>query len=84
LSANSSLFLRHLGLYAYRRDFLLRFAATPPHPLEQLEKLEQLRALSLGVPIQVGVVESSSPGVDTPEDYQSFVECYRQLTRLAA
>lgn len=72
-------FLRHVGIYAYRRDFLLRFAAAPPEPLEQLEKLEQLRALSLGATIRVGVVNESSVGVDTPDDYARFVQHYRQL-----
>jgi 3-deoxy-manno-octulosonate cytidylyltransferase (CMP-KDO synthetase) len=72
------LFLRHLGLYAYRRDFLLRFAASPPHPLEQLEKLEQLRAVAMGATIQVGIVEQSCPGVDTREDYRRFVREYRR------
>src|SRR5262249_25063431 len=43
-----ALFLQHIGLYAYRRDFLLRFAALPPASVERLEKLEQLRALALG------------------------------------
>src|SRR5207248_2980363 len=46
-------FLQHLGLYAYRRDFLLRLAELPPEPLEQTEKLEQLRVLALGYRIQV-------------------------------
>ena len=49
-------FLQHLGIYAYRRRFLLRLADLPPHPLEQLEKLEQLRVLAHGRRIQVGVV----------------------------
>lgn len=74
-----ALFLRHLGLYAYRRDFLLELAATPPCPLEELEKLEQLRVLFLGRRIQVGVVEESGVGVDTPADYQRFVEIYQRL-----
>ena len=66
-------FLHHLGVYAYRRDVLLELAATPPHPLEQLEKLEQLRALAHGIPIQVGVIPHAHRGVDTPEDYAAFV-----------
>ena len=55
-AARPARFLQHLGLYAYRRDFLLRLAAMPPHPLEQTEKLEQLRVLGIGGPIRVGVV----------------------------
>src|SRR5262249_19513491 len=71
-------FFLHLGLYAYRRDFLLQLAASPPELLEQLEKLEQLRVLSLGRRITVGVVRHASIGVDTYEDYQRFVRAYRQ------
>jgi 3-deoxy-manno-octulosonate cytidylyltransferase (CMP-KDO synthetase) len=71
-------FLQHLGLYAYRRDFLLRLAALPPEPLERLEKLEQLRVLARGYAIQVGVVEHAGRGVDTYDDYRRFVEAYRQ------
>jgi 3-deoxy-manno-octulosonate cytidylyltransferase (CMP-KDO synthetase) len=56
---------------------LLRLAATPPQPLEQLEKLEQLRALALGCHIQVGLVGHATPGVDTYADYRQFVEVYR-------
>jgi 3-deoxy-manno-octulosonate cytidylyltransferase (CMP-KDO synthetase) len=79
-TALPAMFLRHVGLYAYRRDFLLRFARTPPHPLEQLEKLEQLRALALGARIQVGLVAEAARGVDTWEDYRRFVAQYRQQT----
>jgi 3-deoxy-manno-octulosonate cytidylyltransferase (CMP-KDO synthetase) len=71
-------FLLHLGLYAYRRAFLLHLASLSPAPLEQLEKLEQLRVLALGRRIQVGVVKQAGKGVDTPEDYERFVQAYRQ------
>lgn len=71
-------FLQHLGLYAYRRHFLLELAKLPPEPLEQTEKLEQLRVLALGHRIQVGVVPHAHRGVDTPADYQRFVEMVRQ------
>jgi 3-deoxy-manno-octulosonate cytidylyltransferase (CMP-KDO synthetase) len=71
--ARPAQFLLHLGLYAYRRPFLLSLAALPPSPLESLEKLEQLRVLSVGQPIQVGVVPHGGRGVDTFEDYQRFV-----------
>lgn len=64
----------HLGLYAYRPDFLLRYATMPPSPLEQVEKLEQLRVLEAGYPIAIGVVAEPSIGIDTPEDYRRFVE----------
>jgi 3-deoxy-manno-octulosonate cytidylyltransferase (CMP-KDO synthetase) len=81
LAARPPRFLLHLGLYAYRRDFLLKLAASPPEPLEQLEKLEQLRVLALGRQIQVGIVAQAGIGVDTREDYERFVQVYRQ-TRL--
>ena len=71
---DSGLALLHLGLYAYRREFLLELAAMPPSPLEGAEKLEQLRVLEAGRPIAVGVVEEPSVGIDTPEDYRRFVE----------
>jgi 3-deoxy-manno-octulosonate cytidylyltransferase (CMP-KDO synthetase) len=73
------LILQHLGLYAYRRDFLFRLAAMPPSPLEVMEKLEQLRVLAAGHVIQVAVVAHSGLGVDTAEDYERFVRTYRQL-----
>lgn len=61
-------YLRHLGIYAYRRDFLLALVCQPPHVLETQEKLEQLRALALGARIAVVRTEQPAPGVDTPED----------------
>jgi 3-deoxy-manno-octulosonate cytidylyltransferase (CMP-KDO synthetase) len=70
-------FLLHLGVYAYRRETLLRLAALPPHPLEQGEKLEQLRWLGAGVRIAVGTVPAAHRGVDTPADYAAFVETCR-------
>jgi 3-deoxy-manno-octulosonate cytidylyltransferase (CMP-KDO synthetase) len=68
---------QHVGLYAYRRDFLFRFASLPPAPLEQLEKLEQLRALAVGCRIRVGQTAAMTLGVDTLEDYHRFVALYR-------
>ena len=58
----------HIGLYAYRREALARFVALPPSPLEQREKLEQLRALEAGMRIDIGLVEGVPFGVDTPAD----------------
>jgi 3-deoxy-manno-octulosonate cytidylyltransferase (CMP-KDO synthetase) len=63
----------HLGLYAYRRAFLLQLAESPPSRLEQLEKLEQLRALEMGARIEVALVNHPSVGIDTPDDYARFV-----------
>jgi 3-deoxy-manno-octulosonate cytidylyltransferase (CMP-KDO synthetase) len=76
--ARPARFLQHLGVYAYRRAFLLELAQLPPDPLEQLEKLEQLRVLARGGVIQVGVIEHAGQGVDTYEDYQRFVRFFQQ------
>lgn len=65
--------LLHLGIYAYRRDFLLKLTRMPPSKLEQLEKLEQLRALESGASILVQIVSERSVGIDTPADYAQFV-----------
>jgi 3-deoxy-manno-octulosonate cytidylyltransferase (CMP-KDO synthetase) len=65
--------LRHLGIYAYRRKFLLGYSSLPPSPLEEIEKLEQLRALSAGHRIACAVVEGVPEGIDTPEGYAAFV-----------
>jgi 3-deoxy-manno-octulosonate cytidylyltransferase (CMP-KDO synthetase) len=64
----------HLGIYAYRRPFLLQFAAWPPTPLEQTEKLEQLRALEHGAAIGVLKVERATHGIDTADQYKAFVK----------
>ncbi|HEY7491011.1 MAG TPA: 3-deoxy-manno-octulosonate cytidylyltransferase, partial [Candidatus Tectomicrobia bacterium] len=58
----------HMGLYAYRRDFLLHLAQLPQTPLEQVEQLEQLRVLEYGYRIRVVQTTYESVGVDTPED----------------
>jgi 3-deoxy-manno-octulosonate cytidylyltransferase (CMP-KDO synthetase) len=67
----------HLGLYAYRKDFLLQLGSLAFSPLEAAEKLEQLRVLEAGYPIAVGVVDEPSIGIDTPEDYRRFVARWR-------
>jgi 3-deoxy-manno-octulosonate cytidylyltransferase (CMP-KDO synthetase) len=61
---------RHLGLYAYRRDFLLRIAALPASPLERAEGLEQLRVLEHGFRIGTAETRADTIGVDTPEDLE--------------
>jgi 3-deoxy-manno-octulosonate cytidylyltransferase (CMP-KDO synthetase) len=61
-------YFKHIGLYVYQRDFLLNYSALPVGPLEQSERLEQLRALENGIPIRVVETEYESLGVDTPED----------------
>ena len=61
-------FLKHLGIYGYRRETLLQLVKFPVSPLEHAEKLEQLRALEHGIPIAVVTVDYDSVGVDVPED----------------
>src|ERR1700746_2701071 len=63
-----SLFLRHQGIYGFRRETLLQFVRWKPSPLERSESLEQLRALENGVKVHVLVTAAGSPGIDTPED----------------
>jgi 3-deoxy-manno-octulosonate cytidylyltransferase (CMP-KDO synthetase) len=65
--------LKHIGLYVYRRDFLLKYAKIPPTALEQTEKLEQLRALGHGERIKVVITKLESIGVDTPEDLNRVI-----------
>lgn len=61
--------LQHIGVYSYTRDALLRWLALPPHPLEETERLEQLRPLAHGIPFGVAVVdERAEAGIDTEED----------------
>jgi 3-deoxy-manno-octulosonate cytidylyltransferase (CMP-KDO synthetase) len=74
LSAEPPLFFQHVGMYAYRRDFLLRLTKLPQSPLEKTESLEQLRVLDNGYGIMVGVVNEPTFGIDTPDDYRRFVE----------
>ena len=71
-------FYQHIGLYAYRRDFLLRLAELPQAGIEKVENLEQLRVLDAGHAIQVGVIDEPTIGIDTPEDYRAFVERWRR------
>jgi 3-deoxy-manno-octulosonate cytidylyltransferase (CMP-KDO synthetase) len=63
---------QHIGLYAFRREFLLRLTALPPSPLERREKLEQLRILENGYKIKTVVCATPSIGIDTPEDVERF------------
>ena len=70
--------LRHLGIYAYRRPFLLEYAHFGPHPLEEAEKLEQLRILAHGHMIAVGLTEHRTFKVDTPEDFDAFIEEFKR------
>jgi len=69
-----SLFRKHTGLYVYRREYLLRLSKLPPTQLEQIEMLEQLRALEDGADIRVVNAAGSSIGVDTQDDYEKVRE----------
>ena len=69
-SGSGTVHFKHIGLYVYRRDFLLRYSDLPVGPLETAEKLEQLRALENGYRIRVAETEYDSLGVDTPEDLE--------------
>ena len=66
---------RHLGLYAYKADFLSAFSGLKPGFLEQIEKLEQLRAMEHGYRIHVGITDQATIGIDTPEDIADFEAC---------
>lgn len=70
--------LKHLGIYGYQREALLRLAALPQTPLERSESLEQLRALENGLRIRVLLAEGASPGVDTREDLERVERLLRQ------
>jgi len=66
---------KHIGVYVYRRKFLLKYSSMKPTPLEKLEKLEQLRALENGFRIKITSVNYQPICVDTPEDLQKVVSC---------
>ena len=70
-------FLKHLGIYGYRRETLLRLVKFPVSPLESAEKLEQLRALENGIPMAVVKVDYDSVGVDVPEDVGRVEQFFR-------
>ena len=80
LTANPPFALLHVGVYAFRTPALLRISSSQPHPLEQAEKLEQLRILGMGGTICVGIVPTAHRGVDTPADYAAFVKDYLKHT----
>jgi 3-deoxy-manno-octulosonate cytidylyltransferase (CMP-KDO synthetase) len=70
--ASSVRYLRHQGIYGFRRDTLLQFVKWKPSPLERAESLEQLRALENGVKVHVLITKHGSPGVDTPADAKAL------------
>lgn len=75
-------FLKHLGLYGYRRESLLRLVSLPVSPLEQAEKLEQLRALENGIDIAVLTVGYTGQGVDVPADVERVEHLLRITERI--
>ncbi|MCC7407265.1 MAG: 3-deoxy-manno-octulosonate cytidylyltransferase [Phycisphaeraceae bacterium] len=75
--------LKHPGLYAYRRDFLGKYVTLAPTPLEEAEKLEQLRALEHGYAIAVVKADVRHHGIDTPEQYEEFVRRWNQGRKAA-
>jgi len=72
-----AMFRRHLGIYAYRPQALKQITSLPPHPLERMEMLEQLRALAAGMVIGVAETPHCSLGVDTPADVAAVEEMLR-------
>jgi 3-deoxy-manno-octulosonate cytidylyltransferase (CMP-KDO synthetase) len=76
-----TLYYRHIGVYAYRRETLLRFVALPPGKLELAEKLEQLRALEHGIPIRMVASSYQGIGIDTPQDLTLVESILRQRTQ---
>ena len=81
LSCDPPVFYQHVGLYAYRREFLLQISQLPQPAIERIECLEQLRVIHAGYSILVGVVDEATFGIDTPADYEAFVRKWR--TRLS-
>jgi 3-deoxy-manno-octulosonate cytidylyltransferase (CMP-KDO synthetase) len=75
-------YFKHIGLYVYRREFLLGYSDLPVGPLEEAERLEQLRALENGYKIHVIETESESLGVDTPEDWERVSALYEKTAAM--
>jgi len=75
-------YYKHIGLYVYERDFLLNYSLLPVGPLEQAERLEQLRALENGYSIRVVETEYESFGVDTPEDLERVSRLFETTTEV--
>ena len=76
---SSPAYYLHQGIYAYRRDFLLKLASWPPTPLELSEKLEQLRVLEHGGKIHVVKTRRVVHGIDTPQQYEAFVKRFKEV-----
>jgi 3-deoxy-manno-octulosonate cytidylyltransferase (CMP-KDO synthetase) len=80
-SATDGEWLLHLGVYAYRRAFLLDFASWETSTLERVEGLEQLRVLDNGYAMAVAIVPRACPGINTPDEYEQFVVRHRSRAR---
>ncbi len=78
-AGESTAYFKHIGLYVYRRDFLLSYSDLPVGPLERAERLEQLRAIENGHKIRVVETEYESLGVDTPEDWERVSALFEKL-----
>ncbi len=74
-------YYKHVGLYVYRRDFLMKFAGMESSPLERAEKLEQLRVLENGFRIKVVTTEYDTIGVDEPQDIIKAEEILKEISR---
>ena len=73
LESDPANFFQHIGLYAYRREFLMQYSSLKRSPLEEIESLEQLRILQAGETISVGLIGHPVVGIDTAKDYELFV-----------
>lgn len=78
-AGESTAYFKHVGLYIYRRDFLLEYSDLPIGPLERAERLEQLRAIENGFKIRVVETEYESLGVDTPEDWERVAALFEKV-----
>ena len=77
IAASDGTYFRHIGIYAYRADVLAKITKLPQSPLEIAERLEQLRWLENGYCIRVGVTDTPTIGIDTPEDLEKAIEWYK-------
>ena len=77
IAASDGTYYRHIGIYAYRADVLAKITKLPQSPLEIEERLEQLRWLENGYRIRVGVTDTKTIGIDTPEDLEKAIEWYK-------
>ena len=77
IAASNGRYYRHIGIYAYRADVLAKITKLPQSPLEIEERLEQLRWLENGYKIRVGITQTETIGIDTPEDLKKAIEWYK-------